>query len=449
MQPLRAQRRALQHAEAMLLVDDRESELAERDVFLDERVRADRHVHRSTRELGEQLAALLRGRRAGEQRDPEPCLLEQPPDVEVVLLGEDFRRRHEGHLQAVLHRDERRHQGDDRLPGPDVPLQQAVHRLRPLHVGDDLPDDRLLISGQLERQHLAYRLACLIRDDDRARLALAVGAAAPQDDAELEEEELLEDQPPVRRRAEPIQVVDRRACRGEVHLLERVAALDQVLADAHRGRQRIGQLRRHRLQRLVHERALHLRRELARLLVHRHDPPGVDRAAVERVTIAFAPFVRSFDPIPLFDAFHQFVLRTLHLEPVRGELELAEQDHALVRMEDVVEEGLVEPDGAQAPRPIADEHLEDPEPRPPRRPDAAAENLAEHRRRHAGTQLRDRLEMAAVLVARREPVKEILDRRQPRAPEIRRPPRPHAFQKLERTLQRVHGSAHCTMTAVP
>ena len=44
MQPLRAQRRALQDAEAMLLVDHRQPELAERDVLLHQRVRADRHL---------------------------------------------------------------------------------------------------------------------------------------------------------------------------------------------------------------------------------------------------------------------------------------------------------------------------------------------------------------------------------------------------------------------
>ena len=81
---------------------------------------------------------LLRRRRAGQQRDPEPRRLEQPADVDEVLLGQDLGRRHERDLEAVLHRDERRHQRDDGLARADVALQQPVHRLRPLHVGDDL-----------------------------------------------------------------------------------------------------------------------------------------------------------------------------------------------------------------------------------------------------------------------------------------------------------------------
>ena len=83
MQALRAQRRALQHAEPVLLVDDRQPELAERDVLLHERVRADHQVQRAAGELREQLAALPRRRAAGQQRDPEARRLEQPADVEV------------------------------------------------------------------------------------------------------------------------------------------------------------------------------------------------------------------------------------------------------------------------------------------------------------------------------------------------------------------------------
>ncbi len=62
MQPLGAQRRALQHAEAVLLVDDRQPELAERDVLLDQRVRADHQVQRAAGQLRERLAPLARRR---------------------------------------------------------------------------------------------------------------------------------------------------------------------------------------------------------------------------------------------------------------------------------------------------------------------------------------------------------------------------------------------------
>ena len=123
-----------------------------------------------------------------------------------MLLGEDFRRRHERDLQPVLHRDERGHQCHDRLAGTDVSLEQPVHRLDALHVADDLGNRLLLISGQLERQHRPRGFADLIGDDDRPRFPLAVRVAAAKDDPELEEKELLENQAPMRGRAKAVEI---------------------------------------------------------------------------------------------------------------------------------------------------------------------------------------------------------------------------------------------------
>ena len=58
METFRAQGRALQDAEAVLLVDDREPQLAERDVLLHERVRADDQLKRAAGQFREGLAPL-------------------------------------------------------------------------------------------------------------------------------------------------------------------------------------------------------------------------------------------------------------------------------------------------------------------------------------------------------------------------------------------------------
>ena len=84
-----------------------------------------------------------------------------------MLLGQDLGRRHERHLQSVLHRDERREQRDDGLAGADVALQQAVHRLRALQIVDDLLQRLPLPGRQPERQHAPGRLADPIVDADR------------------------------------------------------------------------------------------------------------------------------------------------------------------------------------------------------------------------------------------------------------------------------------------
>ena len=55
-----------------------------------------------------------------------------------VLLGEQLGGRHDRRLIAVLDREQRGEQRDDRLAAADVALQQAVHAAVARHVGDDL-----------------------------------------------------------------------------------------------------------------------------------------------------------------------------------------------------------------------------------------------------------------------------------------------------------------------
>ena len=57
-----------------------------------------------------------------------------------------------------------------------------------------------------------------------------VRSAFPQDDPELEEKELLEDQPAVRIGAKRVQRVEAGAFRRKVHVGERPAAIDQAAA---------------------------------------------------------------------------------------------------------------------------------------------------------------------------------------------------------------------------
>ena len=66
---LAAQRRPLQDAEPMLLVDDDESELMKAHIALHERVRADDEVDAAGFDLGQLLLPAGRGGRAGQQGD--------------------------------------------------------------------------------------------------------------------------------------------------------------------------------------------------------------------------------------------------------------------------------------------------------------------------------------------------------------------------------------------
>ena len=156
---------ALLHAEAVLLVDHDDAEAVEGDALLDQRVGADGEVDRAVGEPAEDALALGAGDAVGEQLHAQRPIGEQAValrrDLEVgqqrldpggVLLGEDLGRCHQRALVPTFHRRQQRRDGDDRLAGADVALQQAVHRVRRGEVGIDLADHPALGRGEWERQ---------------------------------------------------------------------------------------------------------------------------------------------------------------------------------------------------------------------------------------------------------------------------------------------------------
>ena len=128
------------------------------------------------------------------------------------------------------------------------------------------------------------------------------------------------------------------------------------------------------------------------------------------------------------------VLRVLHLQAVRGQLELAEQDDALMRMEDVVEERLVEPDRAQRCRCRSRTSISKilkrgrRVGRMPQLTTSPATDAAT-----PGLQRRDGLEAAAILVADGKAIEQIFDRGEADALQIGGAPRPDALQVLQRS----------------
>lgn len=118
---LLAECRALANAEPVLLVDDGETEPFERDVLLDERVRADGHRDRSIGEPGEYFAPPLAGDARGEERVRRPPVREKSFEGSGVLLGKELGRRHQRGLSARGGRDPRGERRNDGLPEPTSP----------------------------------------------------------------------------------------------------------------------------------------------------------------------------------------------------------------------------------------------------------------------------------------------------------------------------------------
>jgi hypothetical protein len=186
---------------------------------------------------------------------------------------------------------------------------------------------------------------------------------------------------------------------------------------------------------VAHEHALHLGRDRAGLLVDRDDAAGVQGLVFgRRPRFAIVAGRRQ-----------NLVLRVLQLQAVRGQLQLAEEDDALVRAEDVVQKRLVEPDRAQRTGAIADDELEDLEPRAAGRPDAAADDFTGDRRRDAGAQFGNGLEGGAILVPNRKAVEQVFDGVQADAFEIGSAARADALEILQRRLKGIY----CTTIASP
>ena len=186
--PLRAQRRALHHAEAMLLVDDDEAQLLKRDGLLGQRVRADDQVHRAARELRQHLAP-LRGAStlpvSSATRNRER--VEQPRESSRKCWSA---RISVGAMNATCRpfsiATTAASSATMVLPAPTSPCSSRF-----IGSGAACPstislERRLLAGGELERQHPPRRLADAIVDDHgaaafgRPRAAACAAPARPE-----------------------------------------------------------------------------------------------------------------------------------------------------------------------------------------------------------------------------------------------------------------------------
>ena len=137
------------HAETLLLVDDDEPQILERDLGVQQFVRADDHVHRAGPQALDGPVDLLGGLEPAHGRhiDREPF---EPFAEGLVMLLDQQRGGHEhGHLLAVLHGLEGRAQRDLSFAEPHIAADEAVHRYGLFHVGFNLVDGGELVGGFL------------------------------------------------------------------------------------------------------------------------------------------------------------------------------------------------------------------------------------------------------------------------------------------------------------
>src|SRR5262249_22626661 len=314
---------ALQHAEAMLFVDHREAELSELNRILNQRVSADDQVDVARSDGLLHLALLFRLETPREQFDAVRRQAEPAPNVAGVLFGQNFRRRHQRRLVAVLDRDDHRLNRDNRLAAAHVALQQAVHRLVAGHIVDDLFQRPLLGLGRMKGQYRTHGIAHAVGDLYDLALRLADTLAPAQAQREREPEELLEDQSPVRGRTRQIVIVDRRIVGGKMDFPQSVEARDQVAARDDLIGQRFGGVLFDPLEQVMEDRAQLPRAEIAELAVDGHAPRRVDGRRLGIVVVICQKLV-----LGIFDLVIAFVL---------VQLPLAVEDHARAALKDPVE----------------------------------------------------------------------------------------------------------------
>ena len=141
---------ALGHAEAVLLVDDDQSEAMEDHLGFQYGMGANEEVNRPLCEARKNGLPIRSLDRPGQQLHAHRQITQHLPKAGEMLLSEDFRGRHDAGLTPVVDGEQGRQQGHHRLSAAHVALQQAVHVGSVARVLPDFTDDPLLGAGELK-----------------------------------------------------------------------------------------------------------------------------------------------------------------------------------------------------------------------------------------------------------------------------------------------------------
>ncbi len=171
--PLLLQPPPLGHAEAVLLVDDGEAEVAEDHLVLEQGVGADRHRRRARGQGGQLLGTDGALVASGEDDDLNSLGFKRLRQGLEVLSGEDFGRRHQGGLAPARRHVGHGQHGHHGLARAHVALHQPRHASARGQVGAELGQGPGLGPGQGEGQGGLHPIRQAARRDRRGRLPLA------------------------------------------------------------------------------------------------------------------------------------------------------------------------------------------------------------------------------------------------------------------------------------
>ena len=162
-------------AEMLLLVDDEQAEILERDRCAEQRVGAHHDVDGAVGDALLGLGKLLRPDQPRGLLHPDREAGEALREGLEMLAREQRRRHHDGDLQSFHRGDESGAQRDLGLAEADIAADQPVHRLAGPEVVHDRVDGVLLVVGLLigeARGELAVQALGRRQHGRRAHLAL-------------------------------------------------------------------------------------------------------------------------------------------------------------------------------------------------------------------------------------------------------------------------------------
>ena len=144
------QLRPLVYAEALLLVDDRQGEVARHDVVGEQRMGTDEYIHLPGGEAFHDGGPLDSGRGAREQGDAHPGAFQTLAQALHVLAGEHLGGREEHGLPLGIGGGGQSVAGNDGLAGAHVSQKHVVGHRRRRQGGKNLVARPLLLAGELE-----------------------------------------------------------------------------------------------------------------------------------------------------------------------------------------------------------------------------------------------------------------------------------------------------------
>ena len=143
----------LYHPEAVLFIHDDKGQVSESNAFLEEGMGPNHQQQAARCQVIENGGPFGFWGAAGKQGQGQVHLGGQVLKGPEVLLGQDFRRGHDGHLSAIWRisgHNGRGQQGHHRLATAHVALQEAVHHPPGLEVGPHLTHHPHLGLGKLK-----------------------------------------------------------------------------------------------------------------------------------------------------------------------------------------------------------------------------------------------------------------------------------------------------------